>query len=543
MLSYSYYGADRRNYIVFGLAYVRRSPGGKPEIVFRWDRIFLVISLLTVIAWLSASLALYLFFQHKRNYKEVSFAKMLILPIRYADHQREMGEYYIKEGNKAWEEQEYRTAIGLLRAGLPKVPDDLETRKKIAQVYFFRPTTAISILEDGLNYNPDREYLIFLFNAYKQFRYDLEAIDTANMLLERGDLSEDEELVVNAFKANSLYVRGKYSEAVEVIEDANLNSIGDGLILTAQMTWGRGDKDKAIKMLQDTILRIPSFTEAYTLLDQYLRNENRFDEAMRYAILQNTNAPLEYQSRISILYNFTSQKKGEEVKKEIEAFFKDFPRNSEALLALANFGANIGNSEVTKRVFDLFEKQNNPSIAFIALAHTQALNGAGQYEEALAFAENVATRLELTDYQKAMFHSLLAISYLKSNETDVGNYNLTQFLESPEPRAEDRLNTAKLLFSNGFTSHAIDVLETAYRSAPDNQNILNLLVRAKVNIADVENLNSYLDTIFTTMRRPDYDLLKDTLDLLSSDRYLFSYKRDEILNTIQKLISGQSIDS
>lgn len=542
MLTYSYYGADRRNYIVFGLAYVQRSPGGKPEIIFRWDRILLVLTSLAVIAWLSGSLALYFFFKYKRNFDDVSFAKMLILPIRYEKHKREMGEFYIKKGNQAWEEEDYQTAIGYLRAGLPRVPDDFETRKKVAQVFFFRPTTALPILEDGLEYEFDRDYLIFLFQAYSSFRYDKELIETANKLLQR-DLPEDQKKLVFAFKASALYQRGRYEEASRLIEEENLIQTPDGILLTSQMKWGRGKKEEAIDFLTNIVLQNPNFNDAFVLLDQFLRAEERFKEAMRYAILRSTSDPLAYQPRIAIMHNFADQDQQERVQQEVESFLLDFRRNENALLELAFFAGTEGYPEITESIFSQFKAKASTVLPGVAITHAQALNAAKRPADALRFMENLPDEIEMNDFQEAQLLGILALSYLQTGEKDVADYHLTQLLASSELRPDDLLRTAMVLENYGFKKEAVRILEKAYLNSPDNQIALNLLVRTKVELEDTTNLSRYLEKIFTEMRRPDYDLLFEAQTLLASDRYLFSYKRDTILDIIQKLISGQTVDT
>ena len=159
-----------RKHLLLGLVLRIRMLDGTYKIKFLWKRILLLILTLSLVA-VCRPTTIY-FFKYKRDFSEVAYTDMLLLPIRMAEHRKNMGQYHIDKGLNFYAQEKLVDAIRLLRLGLINAPDHIEARIVVAQfylIYLRQPERAINIALMGLDYggleNPDFSQVLILHNG------------------------------------------------------------------------------------------------------------------------------------------------------------------------------------------------------------------------------------------------------------------------------------------------------------------------------------------------------------------------------------------
>jgi tetratricopeptide (TPR) repeat protein len=200
--------------------------------------------------------ALYFHFKYNKEFDEVSYARMLtLLPFGVDAHRVEMGNYHIEKGLAELKEGNYRDSLRLLRIGVARAPANLEGRRVLAEFYEFalkRHDIAIDQLLQGIEQggHEDLDYLKQTLRLLLRYQKDEDIQNLANTYLpEEPDLTEiNQTLAFGAAHANHL--RGNYDRADDYLMTYNLIDSPDGIILSARISWDRGDKIAAITKME-----------------------------------------------------------------------------------------------------------------------------------------------------------------------------------------------------------------------------------------------------------------------------------------------------
>ena len=81
--------------LLLGLLRKKTSKDGSITIEFVWLRILLFFLVLIITIWLSIASLLFCYFKYSKEFYSVKFSNMLILPLKYKDHLKEMGDYHV----------------------------------------------------------------------------------------------------------------------------------------------------------------------------------------------------------------------------------------------------------------------------------------------------------------------------------------------------------------------------------------------------------------------------------------------------------------
>ena len=530
----------REKTILLGFATQRKGIDGKIEISIKWGRVMTSFLVLFVSAWLAVAALLFFFFKYKKDFDEVTFTGMIGLPFRMDAHRKEMGDFHIKTGLQELEQANYRDALRLLRLGVTRSPSNLEGRKVLAEFYELalkRTDIAADLLKQGLDLGgiEDLDYLRATLRVLLRHQMDADIQGIADKFLPEGAEQTDINKTLAFGAANANYLRGNYDRADDYLLTFNLIENIEGLLLSAQISWDRGNQRSAISKLSESISKFPNSESLLMLLSRYHRELGETDEARRYAILRNVADPLRPAPRIELLYIYNKSGETERELRETQRMLKQFNEDLDALQALANFAADSGNIKLARRTYEE-ALENEFSIEAFALLLIEAHLVSKDYNGALEFSEELLKeRPEWLTRRWAIFNSLRAVASYGINRPDLGEIYLQDFLDEARNPPQTYLAVARRFIRIDRPQQARKVLNAAYQRASTNQMILSELIRVELTLGNTEDLNRLL-TRLLQMRRPQMELLHEAYRKLGSDLFIFTPDRESLLIQLSAIL-------
>jgi len=506
-----------------------------------WRKTFLLLLSLAVIGWLGAACGAYLFLKYSREFTEVKFSHMLLMPWKTDEYRESRGEFLIRKGQDELKEQKYREAFYSLRVGLSLSPRNREGRMLLSQFYvaWQRPDLARRTLLDGLEFNfEDEEYIKALFSYLLQQQADFELIKIADGLIARAGTSAplDERLrMIVSSKATGHFLRGNYDAAEDTIRMYRLTDRMDGKLLTLQIGWERGEQNLVLEKLDALTAEFPAVEQIHSLYATFLRESGREDELRRICLLRQIRFPERPRPRIDLLYILDKSGEKERIEEEIESILIDYPKNGEAMVALADFAANTGRPALAKRIYD-YCKANQLPWEGPALMSVEAHIVAKDFQAALVAARQM--QKENPEWGKrftSVFNGLQAIANYGLNDTSSAQIFLNNFLNQAGMRADNLMAVSKRLISVGAKIQARQVLAQAVQGDALNQPALVGLIKLDTELRNSESLSENVRTLLT-MRKPPRAVLISAYDELCSDFNLLSPGRAELLAELVKAI-------
>ncbi|MDF3057517.1 MAG: hypothetical protein K0R17_1732 [Rariglobus sp.] len=515
----------------------RKSQGWQVQIYWQWMAVFTL--LLALFGWIGTASAAYLFVKYKRDFTEVKFTDMLLLPWRWDAYQIARGDFLITSAQKDLKQQKYREAFNGLRLGLIKSPANKEGRLLLAQFYglWKRPDLTRQTLLDGFAYHKnDNDYLKTLFSFLLQQQEDKQVLVFYKELLGHDSSINPRNQLVALAAASSCYFRGNYDEAESILRRYQLEGSRDGRLLLARISWDRGAKDQAIDRLRELAAELPNDEEIYTQTVTYLREANRDSEARRESFVRALANPRNARARIDQLYAYQKEGDTSSVKTNVEEIFRDFTAEPNALLALADFAANSGDPTLARRIYD-HAKARNLNWEGAALMTVEANIVAKQYQSALEMVRQL--QKENPDWNKryySVFNGLQAIAHYGLGDAEAAQLFLNNFLGQTNVRADNLIAVSKRLLSVGAKAQARQVLEQAAQADPLNQAALTNLVQLDL---DLNNTAPLADNVrkLLAMRKPSQEVLRTAYRKLGSDLFLFSPDRTALLQDLRTALT------
>lgn len=536
---------QRENPILLDYAVQSKSLDGRIQIRFRWGRMFVTFLLLAVIGWFSLGGALYFYFKYNKEFDDVSYVKMLtVLPFGLEEHRQEMGDYHIEKALEEIKAGNYRDGFRLLRLGVTRSPGNLQGRTILAEFYEIaikRPDIAAQQLLEGLNEGglEDLDYLKQTLRVLLRHQMDEEIQALADEHLPQEPELTDRNRILAFGAANANYLRGNFDRAENYLINYGLIESLEGLLLSSQISWGRGDQVAAITKMEASLGKFPNSEPLLLQLSRYNRELGNLDEARRFAILRNVSAPLSAAPRLELLYIYNRTGDDESEQRETQRFLKQFRDDEQALQALANFAAETGNIELARRTYEE-ALENEFAIDSFALLLIEAHLASQDFRGALYFAEELLK--EQPDWLSerwATFNSLRAVASYGVDQPDLGEIYLQDFLSGKNNQAETFLAVARYFSTIDRLPQARRILLTAYQRNPSNQKILSELIRTELQLGYTENLNRLLPRLLQ-MRRPQEELLLEAYRKLGSDRFIFTPNREGLLLELSAILRGST---
>ena len=534
----------REKKILFGFATQSFGVDGRVNISICWSRLLASLFLVGILGWFSMAGAFYFHFKYNKEFSEVSFYKMLtLLPFGLADHRVEMGNYHIEKGLAQLEEENYRDAIRLLRLGVSRAPSNLEGRRVLAEFYELalkNQDFAADQLVKGLDLGgiEDLDYLKHTLALLLRYQMDEAIQNIADKYLpDEPDLNEiNRTLAFGAANAN--YLRGNYDRADDYLINYQLVEAIDGILLSAQISWDRGNRIAALSKLEQSIIRFPGSEPLLAKLSRYYRELGNIDKARRYAMLRNVTNPLSAAPRVELLYIYEKSDETELVERESLRMLKQFRDDESALQALANFAAETGYIDLARRTYEE-SLENEFKIDVFALLLIEAHLVEKDFQGALKFSEELLKeRPDWVTNKWGIFNALRAVASYGMGRPDLGEIYLKDFLDE-QSRQGTYVAVAKRFTSINQNQQASKILTIAHQRSPTSQAILSELIRAKLTIGHTDKLYDLISR-YLLMRRPDTDLLSEAYRKLGSDRFIFAQNRESLLLQLGALLRERS---
>jgi Tfp pilus assembly protein PilF len=536
---------QREKPILLGYAVQSKALDGRISIRFRWARLFVTFLLLALVGWFSLGGALYFYFKYNKEFDDVSYVKMLtLLPFGLEEHRKEMGDYHIEKGLNEMRAGNYRDGFRLLRLGVARSPGNLEGRQVMAEFYEFaikRPDIAAQQLLQGLEEGglEDLDYLKQILRVLLRHQMDEEIQNLADKHLPEEPELTDKNRVLAFGAANANYLRGNFDKAENYLISYGLIESLEGLLLSSQISWDRGNKIAAITKMEASLSKFPRSEPLLMQLSRYNRELGNLDDARRYAILRNVSDPLSAAPRLELLYIYNKTGDVESEKRETQRMLKQFRDDEQALQALANFAAETGNIDLARRTYEE-ALENEFGIDAFALLLIEAHLASDDYDGALYFAEELLKEQpEWLSDRWSTFNSLRAVASYGVNQPDLGEIYLQDFLDGKNNQPETFLAVARYFSEIERYPQARKVLFTAYQANPSNQKVLTELIRTELRLGYTENLNRLLPRLLQ-MRRPQEELLVEAYRKLGSDRFIFTPNREGLLLELNAILRKNS---
>lgn len=524
-----------RRFIPFSVR--RKSQGWQVQIY--WKQLGLFVVACTLLGWLSAASAAYLFVKYRRGFTDVQFTHMLLIPAKWDEYEIARGEFLIKNAQQDLKNEKFREAFYGLRLGLIKSPANKDARLLLAQFYglWKRPDLTRTTLLDGFAYHKNNtDYLKTLFSFLLQQQDDQQVLAYYKELLANDTAITPRNQLVALAAASSCYFRGNYDEAETILRKYQLEFTRDGRLLVARISWDRGLREQAIDRLRELTAEFPNDEEIYTQTVAYLRESGRDNEARRESFMRALGNPRNARARIDQLYAFQKEGDLDSVKNNAEEIFRDFATDSNALLALADFAANSGNPVLARRIYD-HAKANKLNWEGAALMTVEANIVAKQYQPALELVRELLK--ENPEWGKrfySVFNGLQAIANYGLGDAEAAQLFLNNFLTQSNVRADNLIAVSKRLMSVGARAQARQVLDQAVKTDALNQAALTNLIQLDLDLNNTAPLAGNVRKLLT-MRRPSQDVLKSAYRKLGSDLFLFAPDRTALLSDLRAAIS------
>lgn len=534
----------RENPILLGFAVQRKEPDGRIHIAIRWARLLTTLFVLFIASWISVAAALFGYFKYKKEFDEVTFTGMIALPFRMQEHRKEMGDYHIKTGLAEIKEGNYRDALRLLRLGVMRSPSNLEGRRMLAEFYevaLKRADIAAELMLKGLDLGgiDDIDYLKQTLRVLLRHQMDEKIQQLADKYLPNEPDLTDNNRTLAFGAANANYLRGNFDQADDYLISYNLIQSIEGLMLSAQISWDRGNQIAAITKMEHSLSRFPNSEPLLMQLSRYHREMGDLDKARRYAILRNVKDPLSPAPRLELLYIYNKANDVERELRETQRMLKQFRDDESALQSLANFAADTGKIDLARRTYEE-ALENEFAIGPFALLLIESHLVSKDYEGALSFSEELLK--ENPNWLKnrwAIFNSLRAVASYGTNRPDLGEIYLQHFIDEKNNPPQTYLAVSRRFIDTDRSQQARKILTTAYHRAPTNQQILSELIRIELELGHTENLNRLLNRLLL-MRRPQMDLLVEAYEKLGSDRFIFTPDRESLLLQLSAILRENS---
>ena len=534
----------RENPILLGFAVQRKEPDGRIHIAIRWARLLTTLFVLFIASWISVAAALFGYFKYKKEFDEVTFTGMIALPFRMQEHRKEMGDYHIKTGLAEIKEGNYRDALRLLRLGVVRSPSNLEGRRVLAEFYevaLKRADIAAELMLKGLDLGgiDDIDYLKQTLRVLLRHQMDEKIQQLADKYLPNEPDLTDNNRILAFGAANANYLRGNFDQADDYLISYNLIQSIEGLLLSAQISWDRGNQIAAITKMEHSLSRFPNSEPLLMQLSRYHREMGDLDKARRYAILRNVKDPLSPAPRLELLYIYNKANDVERELRETQRMLKQFRDDESALQSLANFAADTGKIDLARRTYEE-ALENEFAIDPFALLLIESHLVSKDYEGALSFSEELLK--ENPNWLKnrwAIFNSLRAVASYGTNRPDLGEIYLQHFIDEKNNPPQTYLAVSRRFIDTDRSQQARKILTTAYHRAPTNQQILSELIRIELELGHTENLNRLLNRLLL-MRRPQMDLLVEAYEKLGSDRFIFTPDRESLLLQLSAILRENS---
>lgn len=542
----------------FGFATYARSKKGQWRLHFNWRRIFVVLSVLAVLGYLSLAGLLYCWFRYKHEWEDTRYTTMLIFPFDVEtriDLRRAIGDKIVRDAREEFQlTKDFGKYFQGIRAGLAYSPHNPDARIDFASLLFYQKRTreAFEFLSENLPYAVSHKtYVPFFVRQSLELTQDDVLSDSAETILPLFPIAAkvlpenqtlaDNRLVLAIGAAQANLLRGRFVHARDILDTYKVGESLSGRVLAAQIAWELGDRPTALAILKETLGKAPGNEQISMLYALYLKEDGNLPEARdvltRLVLYKNDPAV-----RVKVITLFPGEENAPYRERLENEFFQRYKNDSSALLTFAQYATDSKNFELMEKVYNQAR-----SAALIDLPKFELL-----YLESLVLNEKSKEALDILDeltkgnyawvknYQ-GVLDCLYAIAYYSNDQANLGKINLDRVLKNQTVPVARLIVLARRLDVLGFEDEARNVYESAFLLENGNQAVLLELVRYALKHEDVSILVRYLPPLLET-RRPPRSILEKVQNFLGSDRMLFVVKRESLVNSITRMLDETKND-
>ncbi len=498
---------------------------------------------LLILAYVTAGTALFLNDRYRHGLTKVSWFDR-IYPPRWEVYRGARGLSFIEMAEQGISEGNFSAAFHQLRVGLARYPRHRDGRLLLAELYKAaeRPELSQSVLIDGFKYHESdldyqRHVVRFLFSR----QADQEVSRITRELLPQMQPSSPQARFLAISLANSLYFRGQFDQAEDVLSDEDLVSTPDGRLLSAKIEWDRGFPELALALIQQLADNFPSNAQIYQTQVRWLVESGEYDSARRASLLRRLRFPDQPQPRIDLLYAYDKTGEDDTVIAEASSLLRDFGENYAVVLQVGDFAANTGRPDLATAVLNHAGQLEMP-VEGPSLMLVESMIVAERYEEALEIARTtIESNPDWEERLAPVFNGLRAICYFALGDREDANLLLNSYLDLEEIRAENLVAVAERLVTVGAQREARIVLEHAVATDPLNQPALTRLIELDLSVSNAPSLPQNVGRLLS-MRRSSPEILRKAYDRLGEDKFLFVENRNELLDALLASLVGKSTD-
>jgi len=461
------------------------------------------------------------------------------------EHLNQLSEYFTKEGMAAQAAGKMDDALRLAQVAVRCNPGSAKSKLFFANFLHSvagRTDDAIQTLQHGLNFLPvedplTKDYLERYFQLLQARERDQEVIEVSLKLLnDTKNISSNMREVLSLSAATSLYWTGKYPDAVNLLNSSGLDRLPSGLLLKARALFEGGKTREAISLLES---KSSAFTGA--------ARDAVLSQLTRYHILlgQSRIALSVNQERIEIdeaaffpqiqkLHLLDRVGLKEEFDKQLKLIFTRYATNSAAMLALANFAAEKGYSELTGAIAIAADQQGFERVTF-AVLHLEALvRGPDPSQAITQYQQIVSADRTYFKAKEPLVLALLGIAHharakpdAKSAkiDRDTGNRYLEEFLKAKDLGPEAYRSVGRHLRAIRAGEPAVRILEAGAAKHPRHSQLRADYISARILAGQTEaygtrrSVADELETLLT-LRRPSPLIWQDAGSWLRTESKL-----------------------
>jgi thioredoxin-like negative regulator of GroEL len=520
--------------------FIQRNGDGELEVTVHWRRLLASVGLLVLAGWLVLALAAWVYVYAYRGAKEVGYHH-LALPWKWDEYRAIRGAHYIATAKEMIGTAQWRGAYLNLRVGLQKDPTHREGRVLLAQFYSMlrRFELAEDTLVSGLAYHRnDDTYLQTALQFLLQLQSDARVIALASEVLADSATTGTCRRIAALYAATAHAYRGNYDKAEDLILTHQLITTREGRMLTARIEWERGYAELALLKLEQLRSGLSNDDEIAGMLADYYRERGRFDDARRLNLLRQITAPTASAPRIALLRLLTETGDNVAAAREVEDVMRDFARDGSALVALAEYAANTGDTALVRRIYEHCRAADLPWDA-VAVLMVESCIVAKRYQEALDLTRTLLhENPEWSRRHYTLFNGLQAIALHGLGDRDAARLFMKNFLGQATIRSEQLTATARRLAAVGAGEDARELLARAVQDDPLNQAALTQLIELDLETGRMEEMPAAVRKLLT-MRKPPLDVLKKVRAELGRDRWLFVENRTAALDELATMLMSQ----
>jgi tetratricopeptide (TPR) repeat protein len=357
-------------------------PGGRRLVVF-WRRIFSVVGVLLLAAYLSCVTLLWGYYSVSRGVPGVHWAD-IAMPWRFSRVESALASFHFADAKRLWEKKEYGPSILSARSAVAEDPRNLKARLFLADCWrqAGRFQEAVRVLRTGIEVNANDPRLQ---GAVVQTCLDTGQFEDLLKVLRQDFPAHGVRLLdgpAGPFQLAEvkavLEVSGAAAAEAVAKRHAGLNEIPMAAPLLAQIDWELGFKDLALDRLRRARGREPGDSKIQDAFVETLLRMGRSEDARDAARQFFESFPLLASSQLRMLEAFDSRN-GRDNRiwsAKCIRFLEQFRHDPVALGQLASLAASKGWTDLTFLLYQDSLQENLTGFPF-AIYYVSSLLKAG----------------------------------------------------------------------------------------------------------------------------------------------------------------------